>query len=146
MTEDKIFKNRECGSLWYFACWLFSFVHMLLWVPMLVTCMCFFVTGVPNQQCMVQATKSVCKKKKNLTSSESPAAKPNLQQPTHAVKKWEPDRGGNGREKTATPRDEKKETEVGMNEKNRTGARGEPGVVRARADRVPPGRLVGALV
>jgi hypothetical protein len=45
MTEDKIFKNRECGSLWYFACWLFSFVHMLLWVPMLVTCMCFFCHG-----------------------------------------------------------------------------------------------------
>jgi hypothetical protein len=84
---------------------------------------------------MVQATKCL-QKEKNLTSSESPAAKPNLQQPTHVMKKWEPDRGGNGREKTATPRDEKRNrTEVVMNEKNRTGVRGEPGVVRARADR-----------
>jgi hypothetical protein len=52
------------------------------------------------------------------------------------MKKWEPDRGGNGREKTATPRDEKRNrTEVGMNDKNLTGACGEPGVVRAREDR-----------
>jgi hypothetical protein len=107
----------------------------------------FFLSRVcqtSNAWCRPQNQSA--KRKKNLTSSESPAAKPNLQQPTHVMKKWEPDRGGNGREKTATPRDEKKETEVGMNEKNRTGARGEPGVVRARADRVPPGRLVGALV